>query len=524
MQAAYTRKSEAREVLFTAVDEKFRRLKERVASPDTLGMGHSDVERLIEAEGREVWRELFQAHVDLRVRAEPESTIVGSDEVERTHRRLDSPRVLGTVFGDVVVARTSFGGRGVRSVCPVDADLNLPTDKYSLEVRRRSSVAAARTSFDAAVETLAQTTGAGIAKRQVEELVQRAARDFDDYYAGTEVDAAPGATGDVLVISCDGKGVVMRTEDLLEATREAALKSKPKLATRRSKGEKPNRKRMATVAAVYTIAPYVRSPEDILAALRHKQPSPDSGMRAPRPRPTAKRVWASLQRPMEDVIDDAFAEAQSRDPEHKKRWVVLVDGDAKQIRRIKKVAARRKVAITIVVDFIHALEYLWRATLVFNKEGTPESEAWVHERLLRLLAGPPKLVAGAIRRSATKRAMPTNERAAADKCANYLTKLASFMHYDEYLSAGLPIASGVIEGACRHLICDRMDITGARWSLDGAEAILRLRSLLSSGDFDEYWRFHEEKEQGRNHASRYRDGKVPKLRRPELRNHLRVVK
>jgi len=95
-----------------------------------------------------------------------------------------------------------------------------------------------------------------------------------------------------------------------------------------------------------------------------------------------------------------------------------------------------------------------------------------------------------------------------DKCANYLLKYAEFLRYDQYLVSGLPIATGVIEGACRHLIKDRMDLTGARWSLQGAEAVLRLRSLRSSGDFEEYWRFHEKEELERNHVTRYA-GPIP---------------
>ncbi|MEE9393214.1 MAG: ISKra4 family transposase, partial [Planctomycetota bacterium] len=99
-------------------------------------------------------------------------------------------------------------------------------------------------------------------------------------------------------------------------------------------------------------------------------------------------------------------------------------------------------------------------------------------------------------------------RKAVDKCASYLLKYRSMIRYDECLKEGYPIASGVIEGACRHLIKDRLDITGARWSLDGAEAILRLRSLRASGDFDEYWRFHQRQRLHENHLRNYEGGKL----------------
>ena len=115
------------------------------------------------------------------------------------------------------------------------------------------------------------------------------------------------------------------------------------------------------------------------------------------------------------------------------------------------------------------------------------------------------------------------DRGPIDVCDNYLLKYREFLHYDRYLSKGYPIATGVIEGACRYLVKDRMEITGARWRLDGAEAILRLRSLRASGDFDEYWEFHLRKEYERNHAARYLDGKVPQpksageAKRPDLK-------
>jgi len=86
---------------------------------------------------------------------------------------------------------------------------------------------------------------------------------------------------------------------------------------------------------------------------------------------------------------------------------------------------------------------------------------------------------------------------------------ATSLHHDRALAEGLPIATGVIEGACRYLVQDRMGRTGARWSATGAETILRLRALGASGDFDDYWSFHLAKEYERTHQSRYSDNVVP---------------
>jgi hypothetical protein len=100
---------------------------------------------------------------------------------------------------------------------------------------------------------------------------------------------------------------------------------------------------------------------------------------------------------------------------------------------------------------------------------------------------------------------------AIDKTCRYLADRTRtrLLRYQDALRDGLPIATGVIEGACRYVVKDRMDRTGARWSLTGAEAVLRLRAIRASKDFDAYWAFHLQREKERNHASRYEDGKIP---------------
>ena len=159
--------------------------------------------------------------------------------------------------------------------------------------------------------------------------------------------------------------------------------------------------------------------------------------------------------------------------------------------------------VLIVLDFVHVLEYLWKAAYCFEPEGSEASEKWVQERALKVLEGKSSDVAAGMRRSATKRNLPDHARAPVDLCAKYLLQNKEMLKYDKYLRKGLPIATGVIEGACRHLVKDRMDLTGARWGLQRAEAILKLRSIRSSGDFDEYWKFHKRQELKRNHLSLY---------------------
>lgn len=192
-----------------------------------------------------------------------------------------------------------------------------------------------------------------------------------------------------------------------------------------------------------------------------------------------------------------------RDPEKTRQWVVLVDGDEQQQRLIKAAIKRHNVDAIRVIDFIHVLEYLWKAAYCFHQPDSDEAETWVSERALKLLQGKANGVAAGMRRSATLRLLSKKARTAVDKCAEYLSKNRAMARYDVCLKRGLPIATGVIEGACRHLINDRLDISGARWRLQGAEAIPKLRSLRSSGDLDNYWAFHKAQEFERNHAFRY---------------------
>lgn len=175
-------------------------------------------------------------------------------------------------------------------------------------------------------------------------------------------------------------------------------------------------------------------------------------------------------------------------------------------------APSSKTTVTIIVDLIHVLEYLWAAAHAIHGEGKPQTQEWVTKRLRYLLDGAnPHTVAAGIRRSATKLRVEGSKLKKVEACARYLCKYADHLRYADYLAAGYPIATGVIEGACRHLVKDRMDITGARWSLEGAEAVLRLRALQANGDFDTYWAFHEHREFERNHLTRYASGRLPEL-------------
>lgn len=493
---------------FSDVRTRFEAILTRASTGPLMGATHGEVEDALWTDGMELLRGVFQGHLDLRAAQEEPTPVRGADGDLRTHVR-KTERKLETRFGTVEVHRASLGHREVPALFPMDAELNLPPEQASHGVQLRVAEEVARGSFGEAVDAVKRTTAAEVAKRQLEHLAERAACDFDAFYASREV--RPEAPSDLVVLSFDGKGIVMRPEDLRPATRKAATEGRHKLGKRLSKGEKRNRKRMAVVAAVYAIARWVRPPQAVVGDLHGAH-----GEVGPRPVPANKRVWASVEKEPKDVIREAFEEAERRDPAHARRWVVLVDGNPTQIRVATAEARRRGIALTIVLDVIHVLEYLWDAAWCFFSEGDPAAEVWVTLRLDRILKGNVSQVAAGIRRSATKRGIDEIRRKNADKCSDYLLKYRRYLHYDVVLREGLPLATGVIEGACRHLVKDRMDLTGARWTLAGAEAVLRLRALHASGDLHAYWSFHQQRELERNHVALYDPAHLPgPLRQPD---------
>jgi hypothetical protein len=211
------------------------------------------------------------------------------------------------------------------------------------------------------------------------------------------------------------------------------------------------------------------------------------------------------------TIGKIFDEADRRDPDHRRTWIALVDGDIYQLGLIRGQAAARGVTLVILVDFIHVLEYLWKAAWCFHAPRDPATEQWVTDQGTDILAGRVTEVIARIRQlAAAHPPRPGGEHAKIiRKTLHYLQAKQPYLDYPAALASGWPIATGVIEGACRHLVNDRMGITGARWGLEGAQAILWLRALHASGDHDAYWNYHLRQEHQRNHLSRYQDGLAP---------------
>ena len=305
---------------FADAERTFAALETFLDSAEADALKHSDLERAVEAQGRELIRKLLQAHLDARASSRVTEPVRDADGVTRAAGHVHT-RELETIFGTVTVTRVGYGAEGEPSLHPLDGQLNLPVEKYSHEVRRRVALEAAKGAFETGVETLGIYTGAHVPKRQFEQLVVRAAHDFDAFYHARHAQAtASSATGPILVLTVDGKGVVMRPEDLRKATQKAAAARARTFTARLGRGRRLHATRMASVAAIYTIEPVVRTPEEIFPPAGKPATSPA------RPVPEHKRVWASLTHTPDAVIAEMFDEAQHRDPTHRKQWVALVDG------------------------------------------------------------------------------------------------------------------------------------------------------------------------------------------------------
>jgi hypothetical protein len=306
--------------------------------------------------------------------------------------------------------------------------------------------------------------------------------DFEAFHAQRPAAEVTPGEGEILVAAIDCKGIPM-------VKPERALR-----VVRRGKGEKANKKRMATVAAVHNQAPIVRTPQEVLDNLFANGEQPE---RQPRPRPAHKRVWASLTADKDTFIADVKAEMTRRDPDRQHTWVIVTDGERALQRRV----ADSFEDVTLILDLLHALEKLWKAAYVLHPEGSPEAQTFVYQRAKRILEGHVSQVIKGLRLIVTKRRLTGTDAKTLLDVAAYYQRNRDRMRYDAYLANGWPIASGSVEGACKNLIRDRFERSGMRWTQETAEALLQLRATYLSGDFDNYWEFHVKRDQQRLYPS-----------------------
>jgi len=479
---------------FSDAEDFFTQIKDELEHEAGMLKSLHLVENGRRNKGRELSRHLLQGYLNNCGEGDIGSEVITSANLKLTHKRFMS-RKIQTFFGTVVLHRVGYSTRGHPSIYPMDAFLKLPSSSFSYPLQKFLISEVAKGSIEEALQLLHEVTNVTISKGKAMALIQNSASDFDSFY---EAKGSPTTAQNcpIMVLTTDGKGIVMRPEGLREATKKRRLRIETKHKTRLSKGEKRNAKRMAQVAAIYYVDRFIRHPKDVYDEYYRRE----ANLR--RPKPVAKRLWASVEKEAAEIIDNLVNQAVKRDAEQKKEWVVLVDGQNYQIDQIKAALQRQQVQATIVLDIIHVIEYLWKAAHQFFEEGSLSCERWVESKLQLILEKGGCKTAGSIRMSATKR-LPKDKKKIVEKTANYVAERAEYTNYCYYLKKGYPIGTGVIEGTCRFLVKDRMDITGARWGLAGAEAVLKLRSILKSQDLDEYWDYHLLQEYQRNHLTKF---------------------
>ena len=379
-------------------------------------------------------------------------------------------RTYHSIFGPFVLSRFVYGTREGQRIdfVPLDARLELPESEYSYVLQDWAGTLCVEHAFGRTAETLQAILGLSLPVDSLERMSRKMGESVEGFR--TSLGEPPvKEEGEILVVTADGKGIPMRRP----------ADQRP-VGARRKKGEKANKKQMATLGCVYTVDPKHRTPEDVVEALFREHPvrRPEKTVE---PVAQHKRIWSSLTYDEGDTHVDAETEVftwMAREADARRRegqpMVCLMDGQ----RSLWTSCATHLPCedVVEVLDFLHATSYLWDAAYLFHAEGSSEASAFVRDRTLRLLRGEVGYVIGGLRQMATKRGLSAAKQKKLTRICNYFHRNRHRMRYDEYLAAGYPIASGVIEGACRHLVKDRMERAGMRWTIDGAQAMLDLRS------------------------------------------------
>ncbi|MGZ3392278.1 MAG: ISKra4 family transposase [Isosphaeraceae bacterium] len=439
-----------------------------------------------------IGRWMLQAFLDFAGPGDvgPTLTIRGdrASEADRELPRLDRPRKRPylSIFGAIDIERIGYGRDRVEAA-PLDARLHLPERQYSYLLQRWLGAFVVDDAHAEAIGKLESILGLEIAVKASEDLNREQASDVEVFQDSLPIPAARDE-GPLLVVAADCKGVPLVRKAVREPDEPPG--GAASRGHRRGKGEKANKKRMAAVGAVYTIEPFVRTADDVIDEVMRKE------ARRRRPGPRNKRVRAELLVGKVALFLWLAQETIRRNPRGTKPVIFLSDGERALHDRQGEYLPENTICI---LDLFHVLERLWKVAWCFFDERAQKRQAhqWVEERLRRLLEGKVDSVIRGIRYQATHHGLKGQQRKTARDAADYFEWNRDRMKYDEYLAAGYPIGSGVVEGACRHLVKDRMERTGMRWLPSGAQAMLDLRATYLNGEWNDFWKFHVEREDQR---------------------------
>jgi len=389
-------------------------------------------------------------------------------------------RVYFSIFGKIEILRTRYWSRGFGEIFPLDALFNLPENSYSYLLQEWGMSLGAEGAWNKVTDFLKRMLGIDLWSSCLERIASSTAQDVEGFYEKQKPPRADDE-GELLVVTLDGKGVPIK--------KKTPVPKKVRL----KKGEKPGKKKMSTVTAVYTIDRHERGVDDIVKDVQSESCSNEKTSSVKqRPLPKNKVVKATLEG-KEPAVEELARQVKCRDPDGCKEGVALMDGEPK----LRELIAKHLPSFCIILDLYHVLEYLWKASYVFYAEGSNEATRWVQCMLRLLLKGEVEGIITYLRGHLYYSDLTTSKRATLEKVVGYLDRGKAFMRYDYYLEKGYPIGSGVIEGACRNLVKDRLELVGMRWSISGAESMLRLRSVVINDLDKDFWRFRVESERQR---------------------------
>lgn len=424
---------------------------------------------------------------------------------------VESPYV--SIFGEIQIPRAGFAHPDGGYVYPLDAQLNLPARKYSYLLQKWLQASATENDFRNAVERFNEVFDCSFCPQVPQRLGVPLAEYVEPFYDQAEA-PHPETEGSHLAISADCKGVRILRSERLDPSQEEAL-PKPRLG----KGEKPGIKKDAVATADFSFYPEARTAQEIVKGLLNhytqeekKQTRLDRVQRRqdglPSPRaPLNKHVFATLDGKAA-AFDHMMQHVQMRDPTGQKPLIALFDGAPALETTLKDQLTRYGLQDRLeatILDLTHVSEYLWEVGTALYGEKGPERVGWVEEKLYALLDGKVGSVIGGLRQRCTKNKdrLTKPQEKVLGKAITYFVNHQHMMHYHTYLSKGYPISTGVIEGTCGSLIKDRMEQSGMRWSLAGAQAVLLQRAVAKNDDWDDFWSFYIDSERDRLYPTVY---------------------
>jgi hypothetical protein len=391
------------------------------------------------------------------------------------------PRQLLTVFGKFLLSRWVYAERqGAKfEFAPTDQRLQLPASAVSYLLQEWDQLLGVEHAFGKVRETIETILRLPQSVDTLERTNQQMA-EFAPVFRESQGPVDMKQEGELLVVTEDNKGIPMVRPVAAEPA-----------GAHRTKGEKANKKQMACIGCVYSVDRHERTPEELVATLFR---DPDRSSEQP-PQAQNKRYWVELSRERDGEMvrgqDLVFQQLQAEVSTRRQPGQLLVhlcDGQA-SLETDRQAHLPTDARTLDILDLMHVLPRVWEAAHVFHAEKSIEVPVFVRHYLTRILHGEIGSVLACWRRKATQHGLTGSKKKNLHKLCAFLENNKHRMRYDEYLRLGCPIATGVIEGACRHVIKDRMERAGMRWQIPGAQAMLNLRTIHTNGDWKEFQDF-----------------------------------